>query len=113
MATKWLIFCVMLWVAGAIIGGAAEYQYFTQGNTDTLFAFFDTVEGISFSNPVTMVYDLVVTVWQLVKLLFGLLLWDFSFFTGSLQIVRIVFLIPISIGTFISFILALRGTSSG
>lgn len=113
MATKWMIFCIQLWVIGTIICGVVEFSYFTQGNTDTLFQFLNTVEGVSFSNPITMVYDIIITVWALVQMLLKLLLWDYSFFTGSLAIVRYVFFIPISIGVFLSFIFALRGTSSG
>lgn len=112
MAVKWLIGIIMLYAIGTIVCGVIEYWYFTQGATDSLFGLMNSVQGISFTNPLTALTDILVSIWNITQILFRILLWDFSFFSGGFEIVKYIIFWPLSIGFFVSFIFAVRGTSS-
>lgn len=121
MATKWLIGIIMVYVIGGIVCLVAEYlafqssssTYITQEATNNLYSLINSVEGISFTNPLTALTDILVNIWTITQVLFRILIWDFSFFNASgYEIIKYVVFWPLSIGFFVSFILAVRGTSS-
>ncbi len=112
MSVKWPYGIIMIYAIGVIVCGVIEYWFFSQGATDSLFALMNNVQGISFSNPLTALFDILVDVWAITQVLFHILLWDFSFFTGGLAIIKYVIFWPLSIGFFLSFLFAVRGTSS-
>lgn len=112
MATKWLIGIIMLYVIGSLVCGVIEMTYFTQGATDTIFGLMTNIHGISFSNPLTALTDLLLDLWYITQLIFSIIIWDFSFFEGEYSIIKFAVFIPLSISFFVSFILAVRGTSS-
>jgi hypothetical protein len=112
MAVKWLVGILMIYTIATIICGVIEYSYFSQGDTDSLFSLMNSVQGVSFSNPLTAVFDILVSVWTITQVIFNIILWNFSFFAGEYAIIKYVLFWPLSIGFFVSFLFAIRGTSS-
>lgn len=112
MAVKWPVFIIMMYCIGVVVCGVIEYFYFTQGATDSLFNLMNSVHGISFTNPLTALTDILIGVWSITQIFFHMLLWDYSFFTGGFEIVKYIVFWPLSIGFFLSLILAVKGTSS-
>lgn len=112
MSTKWLVGIITIYVIGCIVCGVIEYTYFTQGATDNLFGLINNIRGISFTNPLTALTDILLDIWYTAKIIFSIILWDYSFFSGGYEIVKYIVFWPLSIGFFVSFILAVRGTSS-
>jgi hypothetical protein len=112
MAVKWLVGIIMIYCIATLVCGIIEYSYFTQGSTDSLFSLMSSVQGISFSNPLTALFDILIGVWTITQIIFHILLWDFSFFAGDYAIIKYIIFWPLSIGFFISFLFAIRGTSS-
>lgn len=112
MATKWLIGIIMIYVIGTLVCGVIEMTYLTQGATDTMFGLMTNIKGISFSNPLTALTDLLLDLWYITQLIFSIIIWDFSFFEGEYAIIKYVIFLPLSVSFFVSFILAVRGTSS-
>lgn len=112
MATKWLVGIIMMYIIGTLVCGIIEMTYFTQDSTNTVYGLMTNIRGISFSNPLTALTDLLLDLWYITQLIFAIILWDFSFFEGGYEIVKYIVFLPLSIGFFVSFILAVRGTSS-
>lgn len=121
MAVKWLVGIIMAYVIGGIVCLVVEYiafqhsggTYITPEATNNLFGLINNVNGISFTNPLTALTDILVNIWAITQILFRILIWDFSFFNAEgYSIVKYVVFWPLTIGFFVSFILAVRGTSS-
>lgn len=112
MSTKWLIGLAMIYLIATITSQIIEYGYAGTAVSTTFWSAMTSFEGIEFSNPITAVYTIIVGFVNIVKALFNMLLWNYSFLTGELVIIR-YFLWSISLGMIVSLLLAVRGTSSG
>jgi len=112
MATKWLVGFAMLFLIATIMSQIIEYGYADEETATTLWSAMTSFEAVSFSNPITAVWNIMIGIWDIIKALFNMFVWNYSFFTGELIIFR-YFLWSISLGVVISLLLAIRGTSSG
>jgi len=112
VSTKWLIGFAMLFLVATIMSQIIEYGYAGGDTSTTFWTAMTSFKGISFSNPITAVWSIMVGIWDIIKALFNMFFWNYSFFTGELVIVR-YFLMSISLGVIVSLLLAIRGTSSG
>ena len=112
MRTAWVIGFAMMYVVLSVISGIDEGTYFGGTGVETIWSGFTTLQVVNFSNPLSVVFGILVALKDLLVGLFEILTWKFSFFTGAYVIFRFI-LGSISLGVMVSLILALRGTASG
>jgi len=109
MATKWLIGIIFAWVILSVVSGIPEGTYFSGGGTiwNAVMGF----QALDLTNPLTAVSDIMMSLKDLFVGIFEVITWKFSFFTGVFAIFRWI-LFAITLAVIVSFIMALRGTSS-
>jgi len=112
MATKWLAGIVFAHVILSVISGIPEGTYFGGSGLGAVWDALTAFKTINVWNPVTAIPAILVNLKDLSIGLFEILTWKFSFFTGPWVIFRWL-MFSISTAVAVSFILAVRGTSSG
>jgi len=110
MATKWLIGIIFLFVIMSVVSGIPEGTYLT--GMGRIWEAIMGFKALDLTNPLTAVSDIMMSLKALFTGIFEVITWDFSFFTGVWAIFRWL-LFAITFAVIVSFILALRGTSSG
>jgi hypothetical protein len=124
-----LIGMAMLWLIGTLISLTLENSYLGQepqyeeqiidgetvlvrvGSVSTLEKLMSP-EFSEMTNPISFVVGVFNIVWDYLGIIWNMLWWNYSFFTGVWSIFRYVGWC-ISLGVVISLVLAIRGTSSG
>jgi len=87
-------------------------QYYGSGDIGLFHDLLTTHKEISFGNPFTGFLTLIQAGWDYLVLVWRLFWWDYAFFYGTYEIIRILCW-TISVGIVVSLILAVtRGTSS-
>jgi len=110
MATKWLIGIMFMYVILTVISGISEGTYAT-GFTRIWQAVMG-FQALDLTNPLTAVSDIMISLKDLFVGIFEVITWKFSFWTtGVWQIFRWL-MFAVTVGVLVSFIMALRGTSS-
>ena len=112
MHPKWIIFFITSFVLMTVLSGIIEMSYFGVSEQGTLQSILNEFSKLAFNNPVVGLASILIGFWNVLRLLFIALIWDYSFFTGQWQIVKYAFFFPISIGFVVSVIFAVRGTSA-
>lgn len=118
MSVKWPVFIIMMFVIGAVICSVIEFTFVTSGTiysqhtNNCMMTLMNSFNGISFTNPLVALSDILIGIGSITQVFFQILLWDYSFFTGGYEIVKYVVFWPLSIGFFLALMLSLRGTSS-
>ena len=109
MAPKWLIGLIMVYVFSAaicIVLDMATGEMSAIGNALT------ALSSMDFSNPVTGVLSLLTGFWAILKAMFIVLMWKYSFFYGYYAWIRWM-LFAISLGIIMSLVTTwVRGSSS-
>jgi len=94
-----------------ILSGFPEGTYFeapgAQAMHDAMYSF----KAVDVTNPLTLIYGVIIGLKDFFVAVFCFLTWDFSMFTGYWAIFRWL-LTAISVGVVTSILLALRGVSS-
>jgi len=110
MRTTWIVGLCMLFFIGTGISLTLEMQYAGTGVIDVFFALMKP-DFSSFTNPLTAVGGFFIMVWDWIDAMWKVLWWDYSFFTGSWEILKYLGWC-VSIGLIVSIVLAVRGTGS-
>jgi len=100
----------MIYLVGILISLAIQTQYPTDAGN--LFHTIMNVEWAQFANPLGALTGFVTVVRGVIEAVAGIIIWDYSFFTGGYQIFQYVgwvFSFAIIIMLILSFV---RGTSS-
>jgi hypothetical protein len=113
MHPKWIIFFMTTFILLTIFSGVLEMTYVGTSEQGTLLSSVTALGNLRWTDAVTIFVSGIRALGIVVRLIFGALFWDYSFFTGTWQILRWAFFFPISVGFVFSVILAVRGTSSG
>jgi hypothetical protein len=114
MSPKWIIGILMAMIVMQLICGVCEMSY-GFGDTPSRIQTFLSPPVPSYSNPAQAVFAYITVGWEWLSNLFWMFWWDYSFFSGSWQMVRYIFFLPISVGVVVMIVLvAMRGvTPSG
>lgn len=102
MSPKWMIFLVMLWVCVSMFGAVLEGSFLGGDEQSHL----NVLMNAKILTSTTVVGKIVgaftdLEMWQAIA---GILIWDFSFWEGSYEIVRWILFLPVSIGILFSLI---------
>ena len=103
-STKWLIGLMMLFAIATIFSNIIEETYFTQSNVMTMYDAFNSFSAISFANPVTFIWGILVSLGNIIMAIWNALIWNYSFLQGDWQLVRWLICLPISIGIGVGFL---------
>jgi hypothetical protein len=93
-----------------ILSGIIEMSYFGTTEQGTIQSIISEFGKLNFSNPIIALASVLIGFWTVLRLIVGTLLWQYSFFTGTWQIVKYAFFFPISVGFIVSVFFAIRGT---
>lgn len=108
MSPKWIIFLTTLWIIGSILGLALEGAY-PGGEEQNVFNTLANSKALQ----ATTLFGAVAGAFSDLSFFTALgsvLIWDFSFWDGTLEIVRWIIFLPITIGIVGSLLLAwIRG----
>lgn len=121
MRSTWLVGLAILWLIGTIISMTLEATYIGQevqytesgevvGTVSTLDKLMNP-EFDEFTNPFTFIVGVFNIVWDYIGVLWNMLWWNYTFFTGVWSIFKYIGWC-ISLGLIMSLVLAIRGTSS-
>ena len=110
MRISWLSGFGLLFFFGMIISLTIEGQYFGATEANVFYRLMNPDFG-SFTNPLTAIGGFFILVWTFVQALWAILWWDYSFLTGTWEILRYAGW-AVSIAMVVSIVLAVRGTSS-
>jgi hypothetical protein len=112
MKTSWFIGMVMLFMVLSVIANICEMNYLGAGEVSTMQKLMQP-DIPAYSNPVGAVVAYITVAWDYIKELWAIFWFDYPFFTGSMQLVRMAIFMPVSIGIIISIVLAaIRGVGS-
>ena len=100
-----------MFIVCSLLSGVLEMAYLGQHEVSTMWKAMTAFDAVDLGNPLSAASGVVVGMWNLIKAVFQMLMWDFSFFTGYWMLVRYVFM-AISLGVIVALFLSLRGTSS-
>jgi uncharacterized membrane-anchored protein YitT (DUF2179 family) len=95
-----------------ILSGILEMTYVGTSEQNTLSQAVRTLGSLKW-DIIRIIPSAVIAAGVVVRLIFAALFWDYSFWTGTWNIVRWAFFFPISVGFVFSVVFAIRGTSSG
>lgn len=112
MSPKWIIFLTTLWMFGSLFGLILEGAFPGEEEQTVLNTLMNckVVTATSWLGKITGAITDLAMWWALLKMF----IWDFSFWQGSLQLVRWMIFFPISIGILSSLLLAwFRGVGGG
>jgi len=112
MRTAWIVGLAMAYVILTVISGIDEGTYFGGTGVATIWSGFTALEVVDFTNPLSVVFGVLVALKDLLIGMFEIMTWKFSFFVGPFVIFRFI-LGAISLGVMVGLIFALRGSSSG
>lgn len=102
MSTRWIMGLAVLFFFLSMLSSIIEGLYMTEGTTVTLYSVMQHIKGINLANPFGAAYDIVIGVKLFLQALWVMFIWDYSFFTGTWEIVR-YFLMTVSSAIFIFF----------
>jgi len=110
MATKWLIGIIFMHIILSVISGISEGTYLT--GMGAVWQAIMSFQALDLTNPLTAVSDIMMSLKDLFIGIFEVITWKFSFWTtGVWQIFRWL-MFAVTFAVIVSFIMALRGTSS-
>jgi len=110
MKTSYIIAAALLWLGGMFISNTLDQQYLGTDTTTPLFTLLNPSFG-SFSNPLTAIGGFFILMWSWVQALWIMFWWDYSFLSGSWEILKYVGWC-FSLGIVVSIIMAVRGVGS-
>jgi len=96
--SKWLIGVFMLFAICTVFSQIIEETYFMDSHVTTLYDALMSFKAVSFANPLTAVWGILVGLGQVLVSIWTAFIWDYSFLQGSWQIVRWLICIPMSAG---------------
>ncbi|KKN26132.1 hypothetical protein LCGC14_0877770 [marine sediment metagenome] len=111
MSPKWLIFLLTVWVFGGVFGLILEGGYLgdDQGSVINVLLNSKVITATGVLGKIAGVFT-DTAMWGAIG---SLLVWDFAFWEGSLEIVRWIIFIPVTIAMLFSMLMAwIRGVSS-
>lgn len=103
-STKWIIGLFMLFAICTIFSNIIEETYYTSSNITTMYDAMMSFKAVSFANPITFIWGILVGLGQVMTALYNALIWNYSFLQGDWQLIRWLVCIPISVGIAIGFI---------
>ena len=110
MRTSWLAGFALLFLIGTIISLTLEGQYFGVDDANVFYRLMNPDFG-NFSNPLTAIGGFFIMAWTFVQALWAIFWWDYSFLTGSWEILRYAGW-ALSVSMIVTIVLAVRGSSS-
>ena len=111
MRTSWMAGFGLLFFCGMLISLTIEGLYMGTDTTNVFYRVMNPNFG-SFSNPLLAIGGFFIMVWTWIQALWAILWWDYSFLTGSWEILRYAGW-SVTIAMVVSIVLAVRGTGSG
>lgn len=108
MHPKWLIGLGMIFVISTVLCLVLESQ---ASDVTVISGVLDKFQAMEFNNPVSVGWAVITGLGAILKAIFDVLTWNYSFFIGYWVWVRFL-MMTISFGIIISLLLAIRGTSS-
>jgi uncharacterized membrane protein YedE/YeeE len=96
--TKWLIGTFMLFAICTMFSQIIEGTYFADSHVTTLYDALMSFKAISFANPLTAIWGILVGLGQVLHAIWTAFIWDYSFLQGGYQLLRWLVLIPMSAG---------------
>ena len=119
MSIKWLIGIATLFMIGQVVSNIIEYSApigdpETQGTAAYwLWSAITSFQLVGEGSFLSDIVDVIVGVGKLIPALFFMIIWDYAYLEGNMQIVRWCLLFPISLGLIYGVIQTIRGSSTG
>ena len=110
MRVSWTAGFGLLFITGMLISATMEGLYMSSDTSNIFYQVMNPDFG-SFTNPLTAVGGFFIMVWVWIQALWAIFWWDYSFLSGSWEILR-YFGWAVSLAMVVSIVLAVRGTSS-
>lgn len=104
MSPRWVMGLAVLFFLLSMMSSIIEGLYMTGTDTTTIYSAMSHFTNINYASPVFIdtIYDVAVGVGLILEALWNMFIWNYSFLTGSFEIVRWL-LISVSAALFLAF----------